>query len=140
MHLAYNATSTLYVQQHHQLWVSYQKATCWRMQALVCLVIVKFTRTHIHMCKDRPYRIHYIILLYHVCRVKQSETSVSSNKYRVGDMVTLTSDPQFRTINKIVITQQDKCIFVLSEIESVAQPHYHTYDVSLSTDTVCKLI
>lgn len=90
------------------------------------------------MCEDRPYHIRISYILYHIHRVKQ--VSVSCNKYRIGEVVTLISHPQFGMIKEIVITQQDECMFVLSEIESVAQPQYHAYGVSLSTtDTVCTL-
>ena len=65
---------------------------------------------------------------------------VASTKYRVGDVVTLTSDPQFGMIKDIVITQQDECILVLGEMDSFAQLHFHAYEVSLlTTNTVCKL-
>lgn len=77
-------------------------------------------------------------MLYHADRVKQA--SVASTKYRVGDVVTLTSAPDFGVIKDIVITQQDECILLLGEMESVAQPHFHAYEVSLlATSTVCKL-
>ena len=66
--------------------------------------------------------------------------SVASTNYRVGDVVTLTSEPDFGVIKDIVITQQDECILLLGEMESVAQPHFHAYEVNLlSTNIVCKL-